>query len=105
MKRWRGWALFMLLYVGVDFCDPSIPGVFFFDSSNLFMDGIVQAKALDSPAKSLEPSPARAVDGTVTPLPAPRIVFVPADGSKSCWWRPMKRGCLLSSAAPDSEDD
>jgi hypothetical protein len=37
--------LLLLLYVVVDFTDPSIPGVFFFDSSLLFVDSAIQLKS------------------------------------------------------------
>jgi hypothetical protein len=41
----RHWALLLLLYVAIDFTDPSIPGVFFFDTEAFFVDGVVQAKS------------------------------------------------------------
>ena len=37
--------LLLLLYITVDFMDPSVPGVFFFDNDALFVDGVVQVKA------------------------------------------------------------
>jgi hypothetical protein len=39
------WALLLFLYIAFDFMDPSIPGVFFFDSDELFVDGVVQLKS------------------------------------------------------------
>jgi hypothetical protein len=44
----RRWTLLLLIYIAIDFMDPSIPGVFFFDNDALFMDGAVQAKS-DAP--------------------------------------------------------
>jgi hypothetical protein len=44
----RHWALLFLLYVTIDFLDPSIPGVFFFETESLFVDGVVQARSADS---------------------------------------------------------
>lgn len=41
----RYWVLLVGLYVAADFMDPSIPGVFFFDSEELFVDGAVQVKS------------------------------------------------------------
>jgi len=41
----RHWALLLFLYIAADFMDPSIPGVFFFDSRVLFVDGVVQLKS------------------------------------------------------------
>ena len=38
-------AVPLLLYIVVDFSDASMPGAFFFDSDNLFLDGIVQVAA------------------------------------------------------------
>jgi hypothetical protein len=35
----------LLLYITVDFMDPSIPGVFFFDNDILFVDGMIQLKS------------------------------------------------------------
>lgn len=44
MKWSRCLTLLLVLYVGVDFLDPAIPGVFFFDNPALFLDGVVQVK-------------------------------------------------------------
>jgi hypothetical protein len=41
----RHWTLLLLIYITVDFMDPSIPGVFFFGSDELFVDGAIQAKS------------------------------------------------------------
>lgn len=41
----RHWALLVVLYLAADFMDPSIPGAFFFDSKELFVDGAVQVKS------------------------------------------------------------
>ena len=41
----RHWPLLLILYVVADFVDPSIPGVFFFESKQLFVDGVIQAKS------------------------------------------------------------
>jgi hypothetical protein len=40
----RHWLLLLLLYVAIDFMDPSIPGVFCFDTEFFFVDGVVHAK-------------------------------------------------------------
>lgn len=39
------WALLLFLYVAADLMDPAVPGVFFFDSERLFVDGVVQLKS------------------------------------------------------------
>lgn len=52
----RHWTLILLLYVVADFMDPSIPGVFFFDSGVLFIDGVVQVKS-DASTSVAMPAP------------------------------------------------
>jgi len=49
MTVFRAVAIAVLMHVGADFLDPSVPGVFFFDARDLFVDGAVQSK--------LEPDP------------------------------------------------
>jgi hypothetical protein len=54
----RCWLLLLLLYIGADFLDPSIPGVFFLDNHALFLDGAVEAKSYQGPAADLRgPAP------------------------------------------------
>src|SRR5215475_8975797 len=104
MKRSRWGVLFVVLYLALDFCDPSVPGVFFFDSTHLFMDSVVEVKALDSMGVSVAPSGPSTSGSTVTPSPAPRIAGAVPDVPKLCWRQPMKRDCLLSSASRSPED-
>ncbi len=54
----RHWVLPLLLYVAIDFMDPAIPGVFFFDTQAFFVDGVVQTKS-DAPSHlaTAEPTP------------------------------------------------
>jgi hypothetical protein len=42
MRALRLVSLAVVLYVGVDVLDPSVPGVFFFDAEHLFVDGVIQ---------------------------------------------------------------
>ena len=58
----RALALVLLLYLTMDYCDPSVPGVFFFDSDALFMES-VQTKTpvlVAARARLASPLPARA---------------------------------------------
>jgi|SRR5215510_3717949 len=103
MKRSRWGVLFVVLYLALDFCDPSVPGVFFFDSTHLFMDSVVEVKALDSVGVSVAPSGLSTAGSTVTPSPTPRIAVAVPDVPTLCWWQPMKRDCL-SSASRSPED-
>jgi hypothetical protein len=57
----RALTLVLLLYLTMDYCDPSVPGVFFFDSEALFMES-VQAKtpvSIAAPPRLASPLPAR----------------------------------------------
>jgi hypothetical protein len=54
----RHWIALLLLYVALDFMDPSIPGVFFFDTQAFFVDGVVQTKSsASSNLVAAEPTP------------------------------------------------
>ena len=58
MHTGRLWALVLLLYVIIDFTDPSTPGVFFFDTDHLFVDAAVTL--------------AKTTPSAVTPAASPR---------------------------------
>jgi hypothetical protein len=60
MRTGRFWPLLLLLYVTVDFTDPSIPGVFFFETDHLFVEATVTL--------------AKATPSTVTPASSPSSV-------------------------------
>jgi hypothetical protein len=57
MRTGRFWPLVLLLYVVVDFTDPSIPGVFFFDTDQLFMEAAVTLAKTTPPTGTLAVSP------------------------------------------------
>jgi hypothetical protein len=46
-RRW--WPLFLLFYLMFDFAHPWVPGVFFFEGDQLFVDGVV------TPGKAMPP--------------------------------------------------
>lgn len=56
-RRLRPWALLLLLYTGVDFLDPAVPGISFFDPDQLFVISMAELKPIPPP-----PAPDR--DGT-----------------------------------------
>jgi hypothetical protein len=62
-----------LLYVGADFLDPSIPGVFFLDNDALYVDGVVQTKGQPSltPAHHGPPPDPAGLTQVVSPRLAP----------------------------------
>ena len=59
--RFRLLAVALLSYVVADLTDPSIPGVFFFDSDQLFLDGVVSVKTSAPAMKSSATDPADGV--------------------------------------------
>jgi len=107
-SRWlaRHWVLLLTLYLGVDFMDPSIPGVFFFETEALFMDGVVEAKsttacdlAVAEPAAGVDW--AEAVD---TAAPAQRCADAPRLVLPHWRGRPLKHDDSPSFASPSSPD-
>ena len=59
MRASRLSAMLFLLYIAMDFCDPSIPGVFFLDNDALFADGIVNVKGGSASTSPLGPASSR----------------------------------------------
>jgi hypothetical protein len=100
--KWsRALAIVILLYVGGDLLDPSIRGVFFFDSAHFFMDGAIHQRSDDVPATApTPPLDARLDLETIEPPSSARI---PASVRES--YRPR---CLAvartDTSAPDASD-
>jgi hypothetical protein len=104
----RRWVFVLLLYIGLDFLDPSVPGVFFLDNEALFMDGLVQAKeSHDVGAAVLDASPYPHRLGVV-------IASRPTPPTQDLSLRPPPRHRVLSfpnrssslqAASPDTADD
>lgn len=101
----RHWALLLMLYVAIDFMNPTLPGVFYFDSGTLFVDGVVQAKSTTSgPLETIQPMGVgdQRIDDDKT-------AAVPTSQPPRVWHRPwsnLKRNDSAlfssSSSAPDS---
>ena len=73
-------ALPLLIYITLDFLDPAIPGVFFFDSDQLFVDGVVQV-ATDSNGERAPDRHSAAFDSSSDAIQVsrpPRIALSPA---------------------------
>lgn len=69
----RGLLLALVLYLTADYCDPSIPGVFFFGAESFFVES-VESRSAARPvlAVSSSPSPRRAPVKTLrAPLATP----------------------------------
>jgi hypothetical protein len=103
----RHWALLFLLYVTIDFLDPSIPGVFFFDTESFFVDGVVQAKSTDS--NNLAAAEPVRFGGTVDRndeiAGASLRVSARSPVARQTHWKSLKRdhsASFASSSTPDS---
>lgn len=106
-RRWRLWTLPLLLYVLADFADPSIPGVFFFDSGVLFVDGVVQLKSSASvELPAMQPAPTgRLVEFADEAAPARgRVEVRPARQHRLRWKSPKHddSASFAPSSGPDS---
>lgn len=104
MRLARGWTLLLFLYIGADFVDPSIPGIFFFDNHSLFVDGVVQFKgqqvSASVPKGSTSPL-GRSIDVTVAPR-VPLKLMLPELTSPGYLRRVHFRQDFPTSAAPPS---
>jgi hypothetical protein len=100
----RVWLLAVLAYLALDFADPSIPGVFFFDTEQFFVDATIGTTKADSPR--LSPCAGPQPD-LITKECAPTVSFLRS--SPSTAWsftrlaaRPyLSRSSLLSSLPSD----
>lgn len=66
------WPLLFVLYLGLDYLDPSVPGIFFFDNHALFLDGAVEVRGQRTTAGAPEaPIPRPFGRAIAAPEPAP----------------------------------
>jgi hypothetical protein len=103
----RHWVLLLLLYVGVDFFDPSLPGVFFLDNDALFMDGVVQTKGHQS-ATPENPGPVPYSVALIQVVEPRQVPSRPMLGGPSWQW-PVRQGfarpSLSQSASARATED
>jgi hypothetical protein len=105
MRRLRPWAFLLVLYMGADFLDPAVPGIFFFDHDQLFLDGVVELKPIASPLAPHQPTPGsggRAVEVARRPTPGRPVVL--SSSPKPARWASARR-VESSSPSPPSPDD
>ena len=105
MRRLRPWALLLVLYMGADFLDPAVPGIFFFDHDKVFVDGVVELKPVVAPLAPHQPAPgsgSRAVE--VERRPATGHPVAPAPSPTPARWSSARR-VDASAPAPPSPDD
>ena len=106
MRRLRPWALLLVVYLGADFLDPSVPGIFFLDRDRLFVDSVVEVKPTFSPLAPQHATPG--VDGPsveVQRRPALGRPVVLASRAGPARWASARRGVsTLSSPLPSPDD-
>jgi hypothetical protein len=101
----RHWLPLLLFYIAIDLMDPSIPGVFFFDTEFFFVDGVVRAKS-DVSSNLVAVQPLRisatvdydAVRSTVNAQASPRPL--PAHMR----WKKLKHDDSASCSSASPED-
>jgi hypothetical protein len=106
MRVCRSWTLLILVYITVDFLDPSIPGVFFLDNDALFVDSVVHPKQVSSVLPAPVSRAALPIDiardaGVRTAL-GPALTGV---GRVDRGARPLARRHLPSSSPSSSPED
>jgi hypothetical protein len=104
----RRWVFILMLYIGMDFLDPSVPGVFFLDNDALFMDGLVQAKEChDAGPAVLDASPYPHRLGVVVPSrpspPTRDVVLRPPPNRRIV--SVSDRSSPFQAASPSTADD
>jgi hypothetical protein len=102
----RHWTLLLLIYITVDFMDPSIPGVFFFGSDELFVDGAIQAKSdASTHLATPEPVPFQEPTHDSEDIAAKRQVVSRSSGPQYLSWKNLKHddsSSFACSSPPDS---
>jgi hypothetical protein len=105
MRSSRSWTLLLLLYVGLDFLDPSIPGVFFLDNDKLFVDGVAASKSASAStlAPAPSPSPSTRLEPSSDRVSSPRM---PTDSApRGLSRQSLARRSLWPSGSPAAAED
>jgi hypothetical protein len=103
----RHWMLLFLLYIGADFLDPSIPGVFFLDNDALYVDGVIHTNGhhgLTPAQQGHAPYPAELTQ-LVSPRPVPSRPML--DGLALQWRvkQTLPRHSVSGPASPRATED
>ena len=98
-------TLFLLLYVTVDYSDPSLPGVFSFDTDVYYVDGVVDARCAATPVTPVTPlsSPLRAEPRLTAERVVTRVV-AEMPSVRAVAGRARLRQRTAPPLAPTSED-
>ena len=102
----RAVLLAVVLYLSADYCDPSVPGLFFFGTESFFVDSI-DSRSASRPFilgnTSQVSVPDREVNTSLRNSFA--TVRVPARGGRRLPYSARAQIIASSSAAPDSSED
>jgi hypothetical protein len=107
MERWRWLLVAVVTYFAFDVLNPFVPGIFFFDADQLFVDGVVEA----TPRSALRDPDSARLDTPVVPVVIDRPPVAGAESTASgerastprpSPWRAVSR--LTSDPSPVSDD-
>lgn len=93
----------ILLYVTADYCDPSVPGVFFFETESYFVDS-TEARPAMPPLASPAMCAVLPVRDVLEP-PMPRVTAAPRVGARVRANAPRSYVVASSPAHPASSED
>ena len=88
MRSTRNWTLVLLLFVAADLLDPFGPGVFSFESPNLFVDAAVQLT--QDPALVAAPAVPTPVRQWVGAADSPRLTSEVRLANRQLVWRTLR---------------
>lgn len=99
-------ALAILAYVVADFSDPFVPGVFFFESEQLFVDGVVTAKLNVAAVKAEATGSQQRTSLDALPAASGSLVIRPTNGNRYLLRRmvmPRSTKPSVSEASPSDD--
>jgi hypothetical protein len=101
--RRRLLVVLVLLYLTADYCDPSVPGVFFFETETYFVDS-TEARPAVPPLASPAMRAVLPVRDRREP-PMPRVTAAPRPSARVRAAPPRSHVVASSPAHPESSED
>ena len=105
MSRRRAFALFLVLYLTLDFSSPFLPGAFFFGDDGLFIDTVIEGKTRPIRLRTEISTPRIVFIAHEMPTAVPVTPEMSTEGVVRERGRPRVRPSERSSLSPPSLDD
>jgi hypothetical protein len=104
-RAFRLLAFVVLAYVTSDLVDASVPGIFYFGSDQLFVDGTLQTKDACGPDESVDLTPDRVFSTVFDAPPSPAAPGI-APAHVARHWRALQKHPAATKvlASPPSDD-